>query len=563
MIEVLTAYIATKEGNSPMPKAKRLAAWAAALCSFSLLASACGSPATPANQSAAPQEVKGPKVQGRLVWSGIGEPVTFNPILQSDVNSAWVVQRVFTGLVEINEKLEVAPDIATDWTQSPDGLQWTFKLRSDVKFHDGKPLTADDVAFTYNAIKEKGYTGPRSGEFAALDRVEAVDPATVRFILKEPFAPFLANLTYGILPKHIYGEKPVADMKENPANRRPVGTGPWKMGEWVPGQYLSLVRNDAFYSEGPYMPEMVLKFVQDGNVAVAQLEAGEFDIGAIPPTSVKRFQEKLSDQFNFYPYQGMGFEYLAFNLTKPGLNELAVRQAIAYAVDRQKIVSDILEGQGVVLNAPVPPASWAYIEAPLRFPYDPATATKLLDGAGYTKGADGIYARNGQRLSFTITTNTGSPVRESECLFIQKALKEIGIELKFNLVELSVFQGKAMPTGAFDMVLNRLNLNSVDPDPYTYFHSSQGQKNAKGTFVGFNISQYSNPAVDQLLDDGRKSTDQAARKAIYAKYQQIIADEIPWLVLFNYKSTYAVKKNVQGVVMSPIGPTKSRLWYVE
>jgi peptide/nickel transport system substrate-binding protein len=551
-----------------LQKVKGLAAWFAVLCSLTLLLTACGSSASaPADKTApapAAQDTKQtPKVQGTLTWSGVGEPVNFNPILQNDTNSAWVVQRIYTGLVEINEKLEVAPDLATNWSQSPDGLQWTFKLRSGVKFSDGQPMTAEDVAFTYNAIKDKGYTGPRSGEFAALDRVEVVDPTTVKFILKEPFAPFLANLTYGILPKHLYGDKPVAEMKDNPANRKPVGTGPWKLGEWVPGQYLTLVRNENFYGDGPYIPEMVLKFVQDGNVAVAKLEAGEFDIGAIPPTSVKRFQEKLSDQFNFYPYQGLGFEYLAFNLTRPGLGDKAVRQAIAYALDRQKIVSDILEGQGVVLNAPVPPASWAYADAPLRFTYDPTQATKVLEGAGYKKGADGIYAKDGQRLSYKITTNTGSPVRESECLFIQKALKEIGIEINLDLVELSVFQGKAMPTGSFDMVLNRLNLNSVDPDPYTYFHSSQGKKNAKGTFVGLNISQYSNPEIDKLLEDGRKTTDLAQRKAIYAKYQQVIAEDIPWLVLFNYKSTYAIKKNVQGVVMSPTGPTMGRLWYMD
>ncbi|HYF94601.1 MAG TPA: peptide-binding protein [Symbiobacteriaceae bacterium] len=547
---------------------KRHAVLLAGILACGLLVSACsGSSTAPAAKPAAPEAPKQeapqtPKVQGRLTWSGVGEPVNFNPILQSDVNSAWVAQRVFSGLVEINEKLEVAPDLATGWTQSTDGLAWTFKLRTNVKFHDGKPMTAEDVAFTYNAIKDKGYTGPRSGDFTALDRVEVVDPATVKFILKQSFAPFLSNLTYGILPKHLYDAKPVSEMKENPANRKPVGTGAWKFGEWVPGQYLTLVRNDDYYTEGPYIPEMVLKFVQDGNVATAKLEAGEFDIGAIPPTSVKRFMEKQSQVFNFYPYQGTGFEYLAFNMTKPGLNEKAVRQAIAYAIDRQKIVSDILEGQAIVLNAPVPPASWAYAEKPLRYTLDPAKSVKLLEDAGYTKGADGIYAKNGQRLSFTITTNTGSPVRESECLFIQKALKDIGIELKMNLVELSVFQGKAMPTGAFDMVLNRLNLN-VDPDPYSYFHSTQGQKNAKGTFVGFNISQYSNPEIDQLLEDGRKTLDQVKRKEIYAKYQEIIAEEIPWLVMFNYKSTYAIKKNVKGVVTSPTGPTKARLWYIE
>ncbi|HYF79156.1 MAG TPA: peptide-binding protein [Symbiobacteriaceae bacterium] len=553
-----------------MHNTKRTTAWLVMLLSAAMLLTACGGKAqtpaqneSPAAAPAAAQDApKTPKIQGRLTWSAVGEPVNLNPILQSDTNSTFVVQRVFSGLVMINEKLEVAPDIATSWTKSDDGLQWTFKLRNNVKFHDGKPMTAEDVAFTYNAMKDKGYTGPRSGDFAALEKVEVVDPYTVKFILKQPFAPFLANLTYGILPKHLYDAKPVAEMKDNPANRKPVGTGPWKLGEWIPGQYLTLIRHDDFYANGPYIPEMIVKFVQDGNVGVAKLEAGEFDIGAVPSSSIKRFREKTSDVFNFYPYQGLGFEYLAFNTTKPGLNEKAVRQAIAYAIDRQKVVSDILEGEGVVLNAPVPPASWAYSEKPLRYTVDKAKAIKLLEDAGYTKGADGIYAKNGQRLAFTITTNTGSSVRESECLFIQKALKDIGIDLQINLVELATFQGKVLPTGNFDMTLNRANLN-VDPDPYTYFHSSQAQKNAKGTFVGFNIAQYSNPALDKLLEDGRKEIDQAKRKEIYGQYQDVIAEDVPWLVMFNYKSTYAIKKNVKGVVMSPIGPTQGWLWYTE
>jgi peptide/nickel transport system substrate-binding protein len=552
-----------------MNMAKRPAAWLLLLAA-AVFATACGTRPEPPATTAAPVEKvttqpnvkKEPKVQGRLTWSSVGEPVNLNPILHVDTNSAWVTQRVFSGLVSINEQLEVAPDIALSWDQSPDGLVWTFTLRSNVKFHDGTPLTAEDVAFTYNAIKDKGYTGPRSGDFATLDQVLVVDPLTVKFILKAPFAPFLSNLTYGILPKHVYGTVPVADLADHPANRQPVGTGPWKLSEWTRGQYLLLTRNEHYYGGGPYIPEVLLKFVGDGNVATAMLENGEFDLGAIPPTSVARFREKLSGQFDFYPYQGLGFEHLVFNLTRPGLSDKAVRHAIAYAVDREKVVEGIMDGQAVVLNAPVPPASWAYAEAPLRFKYDPAKATKLLEGAGYVKGADGIYAKDGQRLAFTITTNTGSSVREAECLFIQKALAEIGIELKIQLLELSVFQGKILTTGEFDMVLNRLNLG-VDPDPYRYFHSSQGKKNAKGAFVGFNTSQYSNPVVDKLLEDGRRITDQTLRKDLYRQYQEIIAEDVPWLVMFNYKSTYAVRKNVQGIVTSPVGPIYGHLWYID
>lgn len=545
---------------------KKSTAFVALALTAAMALSACGSkPAenqTPQPGGGSTPAKQEPKVQGKMIHASSGDPVNFNPILQSDTTSGWVVDRVFSGLVDINEKLEVSPDIATEWSSSSDGLQWTFKLRNDVKFHDGKPLTAEDVAYTYNSIKDKGYTGPRSSTFASLDKVEVVDPHTVKFILKEPFSPLLTSLGYGILPKHLYADKPVAEMKDNPANRKPIGSGPWKFGEWVTGQYIVLTRNDDFYGEGPYLPEVRLTFVQDTNVAVAKLEAGEVDILGLPAKDVKRITEGYANQLNFYKYQGLSFDYIGFNMTLDGLKDKAVRHALAYAIDRQKIVDDILEGEAVVIDAPMPPASWAYEPNVSKFTYDPKKATETLEKAGYVKGADGIYAKDGKRLSFTLITNSGNTDRESIALIVQKSAKDVGIEIKTEFIEWSVMLEKNLWVGNFDMFISGFSLG-VDPDQFSLFHSSQGKKNDQGRFLGFNRAQYSNPQVDKLLEDGRKESDKNKRKAIYSEYQKIISDDMPWLFLNNRKSTVAIKKHIGGVVESPLGPMKQRVWFSE
>lgn len=555
-----------------MQNRKRLSLLLAIALILSLVLSACsggsskgtteptGNDNSTTDNTPSKTEDPGPKIQGKLIYASSGDPVNFNPILQSDTTSGWVVDRVFSGLIDIDENLNVVGDIATEWSSSDDGLEWTFKLRDDVTFHDGKPVTAEDVAYTYNSIKDKGYTGPRSSNFQSLDRVEVIDPHTVKFILNEPFSPLLTSLGYGILPKHLYADKPVAEMKDNPANRKPIGSGPWKFGEWVTGQYIVLERNDDYYAEGPYIPEVRLTFVQDTNVQVAKLEAGEIDVMSLPSKDISRITTDYKDQFNFYNYQGLSFDYVAFNTTHPLLKDKAVRQAIAYAVNRQQIVDDILEGKAVVMSGPLPPASWAYEPNVTKYNYDPKKSQALLEEAGFTKGSDGVYQKDGQRLSFTLITNSGNTDRESMVLFIQKALKDVGIEIKTEFIEWSVFLEKYLWVGNFDMFLSGFSLG-VDPDQFSMFHSSMAEKNEQGRFKGFNRAQFRNAEVDRVLEEGRREFDKEKRKAIYSEYQKLISEEIPWMYLTNRKSTTAIKPYIKGVVESPLGPTKSRVWY--
>ncbi|MEX2355640.1 MAG: ABC transporter substrate-binding protein, partial [Thermaerobacterales bacterium] len=348
-----------------------------------------GTPAAEPEQSTpeTPADDGEEALAGRIVWSTFGDPVGFNPILHGDSLAQWTWTRVFASLIRLDENLEPFGEIAESWTISDDGLEYTFHLRDDVYFHDGVQLTAADVAYTYNAIKDPDYTGWARADFAALDRVEVIDDYTAKFVLTESFAPFIVNLFVGILPAHLYADQSVADMPESPHNREPVGAGPFKFGRWDAGQHVILEANVDYFAEGPYTAEQWLKIVPDQDVAVASLEAGEIDYLFISGTTRQRIIDEYSDRLNFYDWPRLGTVYMQLNLERPGLSDRRVRQALAYGINQQAIVDDILEGRGVNIHAPLSPASWAYTEEGVtQYIYDPEKAVQLLEEAGYSRG---------------------------------------------------------------------------------------------------------------------------------------------------------------------------------
>jgi peptide/nickel transport system substrate-binding protein len=530
-----------------------------------LLLSACGPKApsaapAPQGESTAQQQSAGP--HGEIVEALVNNPVQFNPILTSDLIGIGITNRIFSGLVQISAKMEVQPDIATKWSTSPNGLEWTFELRKDVKWHDGQPLTAEDVAYTYNAIKDKGYTGTKASAFTSLEKATVVDPYTVKFTLKEPFAPFLTSLNMGILPKHLFDKEPVAKMKENPLNRKPVGNGPWKFKEWKEGEYIILEANPDYYVKGqPKIARIRYKFVPDTNVATAQFEAGQIDYYAVPGKDVDRLKKALGDKVKSTTATTLGFNYLGFNHARFALNEKPVRQAIAYAVNRQQIVDNVMGGQAVVVHTDTPPTSAWYNPDVPKYAYDSAKAVKLLEDAGFKKGPDGLMARDGKKLQYTLMYSAGLATRDAMAQLIQANLKEIGIGLELKPTETSVFLEKYVWFGDFDMMLNSFTLG-VDPDMHVRYHSSQAQKTDKGRFVGFNRINYINPKVDQLIEAGRKETDPAKRRPIYNDLQSILADDLPVLYLYTTKENEMIKSKFSGMVQGYSGFMFSHQWDV-
>lgn len=545
----------------------RLAVSAVFLSAAMMVLSACGpkAPTTapvPGDTGGAntAQQPAGPR--GELVEVLVNNPVQFNPILTSDLIGNGIVARVFSGLVRIGPKMEVEPDIATAWKTSSDGLEWTFELRKDVKWHDGQPLTAEDVAYTYNAIKDKEYSGTKASTFASLEMATVVDPHTVKFTLKEPFAPFLSALSMGILPKHLFGTEPVSKMKDNPLNRKPIGNGPWKFTEWREGEYIILEANPDFYVKGePKIARIRYKFVPDTNVATAQFEAGQVDYFSPAGKDVARLKQTLGDKVKSVSSQILGFNYLGFNHTRFGLNEKKVRQAIAHAVNRKQIVDNIMAGQAVVVHTDTPPQSAYFNPNVPTYSYDPAKAVKLLEDAGFTKGPDGIMTRDGKKLQYTLMYSSGLATRDGMAQLMQSNLKEIGIALELKPTETSVFLQKHVWMGDYDMMINSFGVG-IDPDMHSRYHSSQAQKNKDGRFVGFNRISFINPRVDQLIEAGRKELDPAKRRPIYNELQAILAEELPVLYLYTTTENEMIKSKFSGMVEGYSGYMYTHQWDV-
>jgi peptide/nickel transport system substrate-binding protein len=465
---------------------------------------------------------------GSLILALGGEISVINPVLSTDTSSSAVEGVIFNGLTTINESLEVIPELASSWTVSPDGKIWTFKLRPGVKWHDGQLFTAADVVFTYDTILNPKVNSVRRSDYI-IDGEEikfrALDKLTVQAILPKPFAPFLTRTMMGIIPKHLLEGK---DINTASFNRAPVGTGPFKFKEWVTGDHVSVVRNDNYYKGRPMLAQIIMKIIPDENSTLVALEAGEVDETGVPPKDYQRLKAKAG--INVFEYDALTYTYLAFNLANPKFQDKRVRQALAYATDKEQLVKLIFKGLASPAYAPSAPISWAYSDAVEKYSYDPVKARQLLAEAGV------------KNLSFTILTNQGNKEREKAAVVLQQQFKKVGVKVDIRVMEwsalLKIVNSPQAPKD-FDAVLMGWALR-LDPDAYSIWHSSQYP-------TGFNFIDYKNPAVDRLLARGRTTLDQAQRKKIYAQLWQVIAADQPYIFLWYPKSVVAIRERVGGL----------------
>ena len=470
---------------------------------------------------------------GRLVFSLGGEVSILNPILSTDTTSSAVEGTIFSGLTRINEKLEVIPDLARSWKISKDGKVWTFYLRRDVKWHDGQAFTARDVVFTFNAILNPKVNSVRRGDYMIDGRpikFKALDKYTVQAVLPAPFAPFLVRSGMSIIPQHLLAGK---DINTAEFNRKPVGTGPFMFKEWMTGDHLTVVRNSNYYLGQPKLAAIIFKIIPDANARLVALEAGEVDEAGIPPKDYKRM--KCLQGINVFDYDSLVYTYLGFNLAKPKFADKKVRQALAYATNKQQLISLIFKGLASPAYAPSAPISWAYSDKVAKYPYDPEKARQLLKEAG------------AESLEFTILTNQGNKEREKAAVILQQQYKKVGVKVKIRIMEWSALLkivNAPKKDKDFDAVLMGWSLG-LDPDAYTIWHSSQNPR-------GFNFIGYNNPQADKLVLLGRTTMDRAKRQKIYAKLWEIIADDQPYVFLWYPKSIAGVSERVGG--LSEPGP---------
>lgn len=470
-----------------------------------------------------------PKQGGSLTMSLDPEP----PVLVSAINSSssvYVVSsKIFDGLVSYDKDFKLLPRLATEWEMAPDGLSVTFKLRQGVTWHDGKPFTSADVQFTFLEILKKMHARGKS-TFRNLEAVETPDEHTAIFKLGAP-TPYLMRALAGaespILPKHLYEG---TDLTKNPANTQPVGTGPFKFGEFVRGSHVVLVRNENYWDEGkPYLDQLVIRFIADSASRAAALESGEVQYGAqyvVPLSDVARLEQNpnLVVSTDGWEYN-TSVNYFEFNLRRPQWQDVRVRQAIVHAIDKDFIVKNIWHGFAVPADGPITykQADFHTTDVP-KYEFDLDKAAKLLDEAGYPVKADGT------RFTATIDYSPSGDTFRQTAEVVKQNLAKIGVILNLRAMDGPTYTKTVW--GDYDFDLNTYSVSNI-ADPVIGIQRLYWTQTIQQGVAYSNGSGYSNPEMDSLLEAGMVENDPVKRREIYVKMQQLAMTDLP-----NYPVVY-------------------------
>ncbi|OQY91471.1 MAG: hypothetical protein B6D41_09415 [Chloroflexi bacterium UTCFX4] len=450
----------------------------------------------------------------------------FNPV-DRDLSAL-----IFNGLARADERGVIKPDLARDWEISPDGLIYTFTLRSDVTWSDGAPFSAADVIYTVQTIQSSDYPGLT--DIASLWRTVAiteVTPTVVRMQLSEPFAPFLDYVTIGILPSHLLQDISAADLPTAQFSRQPIGTGPFVLDE-LTTDHAILSPNPRYYGQRPYLGSLQFIFYPDHESLLTAYERGETEgISQVMPELLERARALPSLELQSAQLAGMTLVF--FNTSKPQFQDKTVRQALLYGMDRQKIIDEILQGQGILGSGPILPNSWAYDENIKTYPYDPSRAAELLEQAGWRDlNDDGVREKDGAQLAFTLVTNTDDPLRARIAQRLADAWKNIGAAVEVQLMPAPALVQEALRPRDFDAVL-------------------------------FGV----NHEADDLLQEARRTIDLARRAELYRQFQTLFMQDVPAAILYYPVYTYGVDQRLHGVQLAPLLDAGDRFrnisqWYI-
>lgn len=482
----------------------------------------------------------------------------FNPV-DRDLSAL-----IFNGLSRADERGVIKPDLARNWEISPDGLIYTFTLRSDVTWSDGAPFSAADVIYTVQTIQSSDYPGLT--DIASLWRTVAiteVNPTTVRMQLSEPFAPFLDYTTIGILPSHLLQDISAADLPTAQFSRQPIGTGPFVLDE-LTTDHATLSPNPRYYGQRPYLGSLQFDFYPDHESLLAAYERGEIEgVSQVTPELLQR--ARGLPKLDLQSAQLAGMTLVFFNNSKPQFQDKLVRQALLYGMDRQKMIDEILQGQGILGSGPILPNSWAYDKDIKTYPYDPQQAAALLDEAGWKDANnDGVREKNGDRLAFSIVTNTDDPLRARIAQQLTDDWKKIGVEADVQLMPASSLVQQALRPRDFDAVLFGVTQLPADPDPYALWHSTQTPDKSE---AGQNYSGWENAEADDLLQQARRTADPAQRAELYRQFQLLFMQDVPAAILYYPVYSYGIDQRLHGVQLAPLLDAGDRFrsisqWYI-
>ncbi len=513
---------------------------------------AAASAAPPAPAASAQTPVDG----DAFVFASIGEPSNLIPPLASDSASGEINNLVYDGLMKVDGDLNIVPQLAERLEISDDGLTFTFHLRRDVRWHDGTPYSSRDALFTYRFMADPQTPTAYGEPYRQVKSAEAPDDYTFRVTYERPLAKALISWCMAQLPAHLLEGR---DLDSSPLARHPIGTGPYKFESWEAGQRLSLTANDDYFQGRPHLDKVVMRIIPDLNAQMMELLNGGLDNMALTPDQYdeKKNDESFKQRFQLFEYPAFAYTYLGFNLKNPLFGDRRVRQALAYAIDKDEIVEGVLLGLGTVANGPFPSSLWAHNAELKPYPFDPQRARQLLSEAGWADAnGDGLLDKDGQTFSFTIMTNQGNKVREQTALLIQARLKEIGVELKLRVVEWAAFIKNYLEKRDFEAVLMAWTV-PMEPDLYDVWNSGQTKPEE------LNFISYANPEVDSLIDVARFSLDRTVRKKAYDRIQELLHQDAPYVFLFVPYALPVYDRRFSGpeVTASGVGHNFNH-WYV-
>lgn len=502
-----------------------------------------------APQAGAEQKTDGKPDGGTLNYGEYGRPTTLDPITSNDMISMRITELIFNGLVGINEKQEIVPELAERWEMSEDGKFYTFYLRQDVTWHpkegeEPAPFTADDVIVTYNIMMHPKTITSMKVRYEFIESVTKMDDYTVQFTLKRPILNALAKFSFKVIPQH-GPANPEFLSREDPFAQKPIGTGPYMLKNITADREVILVANENYFKGRPHINKFAARPFADQNIMSQALLFNAIDmIVLVNHRDIPQIQG--DKRYVLQPYNALSYSFFGYNIRNPLLADKRVRKAFTYAVNRQEMLDSFFQGQGTIISGPFAPGSWAYNLDVQPLPFDPEKAIQLLNEAGFVKGDDGIMAKDGQKLSLILKVPIA---KESEAvkrvvLAFKNYLNKIGVDIEGEFKEWLSWKEDIFLKHNFDIIFASWVFDD-SADISSLFHSAEigAWKN--------NFGAYSNPEIDSLIVESKLTLDHEKRRTINRKLHAIIADESPYTFLWTLTNYAAFNKKLRRVAIHP------------
>lgn len=510
----------------------RSAALYACLVSF-----ACGG-GDPAGEG--PDAAEAPVDGGTAVVATTSDFDAFNELVSTDYDTNQTMSYVlFMNLVQLDEEMNYEPYLADSFWMSDDGLSLTFRIREGVTWHDGTPVTVDDVIWTYEMSVNDEIAYANRAYFQYVTRAVKVDDRTVRFEFSQAHSDAPMDFTeWSPMPKHLLSDVAAADMRNAPFNRNPVGNGPFRFVSWSANQEAVFEANPDFVLGRPHLDRVVVRVIPEQTTQLTELLTGGIDfMRAVPPAEMRRVEE--SDIAHAITYQARSYTFLVWNLRNPLFDSAKVRRALTMGIDRQQIVDALLYGYGTIAVSDAMPFQWEFNDGLEPWPYDPEAARRMLEEEGWrdTDG-DGILDKDGRPFRFELRTNQGNDLREDIIVIVQSDLRKLGIDVQPRLVEWNTFitdlkakRFEAAVSGwSIDFKFNPLDTFSTE--------AIEGQ---------YNYPSYSNPVADSLMNQALVTLDRADAKPLWDRYAEIIHQDQPYTFLYYLEERLGVSNRLRGV----------------